>query len=146
MPLFFVWMKRSFFVVKDLIIITFQLLYGLWYLCRLKEPIVTVFGGARLAPDDVYAGITADLSHKLVEHGLSVLTGGGPGVMQAANCGAMYHKKDNGLRSMGIGVEGLGEGANSCVQKFIIIINFPARKWLLTRYSMAYVVMPGGFG
>lgn len=140
------WFKRSCSVIIDHTVIIFQLVYGLWYLCRLKEPIVTVFGGARLSQDDPYANVTSELTHKLADHDISVLTGGGPGVMRAANCGVIAHPNGNGFRSMGIGVEGLGESANTCVQKFIVMRNFPARKWLLTRYSMGFVVMPGGFG
>jgi uncharacterized protein (TIGR00730 family) len=140
------WVTRSCSVILDQIIITFQLIYGLWHISRLHEPIVTVFGGARLMQDDPYAEKTRQISGMLVSYHVSVLTGGGPGVMQAANCGALNRSHANGFRTMGIGVEGLGQGANMCVQKFIAMRNFPARKWLLTRYSIGYIVMPGGFG
>lgn len=140
------YVSRIVRVFIDHLVITFQLFYGLWYLSKLKEPIVTIFGGSRLAQDDPYAQITSNISHDLVEAGFSVLTGGGPGVMQAANCGAILHK-GKGLRSMGVSVEGLDdEESNVCVEKLIVMRNFPSRKWLLTRYSAGFVVMPGGFG
>ncbi len=138
-------LRRYASVLADQTVITGQLLYGVWYLSKLQDPIITVFGGARLKPEDPYAQATTELAHQLAEKGLSVLTGGGPGVMQAANCGAIYHK-GKAFRSMGIGVERLGEGANVCAQKYISMRNFPARKWLLTRYSAGFAVMPGGFG
>ena len=80
----------------------------------------------------------------LVEDDISVLTGGGPGIMEAASCGAVPTKGTG--RSMGIGVKDLGEGKNPCVQEYFILNYFFARKWLLTHYSKAFVVFPGGFG
>ncbi|MCH8327478.1 MAG: TIGR00730 family Rossman fold protein, partial [Candidatus Marinimicrobia bacterium] len=79
-----------------------QVIYGAWRLSTLQGPLVAIFGGARLSQESVHAQAANDLAKKLVEHDISVLTGGGPGVMYAANCGAV--SKDGGKgRSVGIG-------------------------------------------
>lgn len=122
-----------------------QLIYGAWKVFSLPKPIVSIFGGARLPETDIYFKQAHELASMLVQHNISVLTGGGPGVMQAANCGAVASKKAKG-KSMGIGVTDLGEGKNVCVQEYFVLDYFFARKWLLTRYSAAFVVFPGGFG
>lgn len=122
-----------------------QLLYGMWRIGGLKPPIVSIFGGARLKQTDYYALKAHELAQRLVNADVSVLTGGGPGIMQAANCGAIYAPQAKG-RSIGIGVRDLGELPNQCMQEYMILNQFWARKWLLTRYSVAFVVFPGGFG
>ena len=122
-----------------------QLLYGIWRLSKLPKPIVTVFGGARLEGRDPYFKKAHLLSEKLVEHDISVVTGGGPGVMEAALCGAI-HRKPTKAKSIGIAVKDLGEGRNPCVQEFFELDYFFARKWLLINYSIAFVVFPGGYG
>ena len=144
--MFIMWIKRSCAIIAEQMITMFQLIYGLWYVCKLTRPIVTVFGSARLSQDDHYSKVTQDLTLKLVTYDISVLTGGGPGLMEAANCGVLLHENGKKFRTMGIGVKGLGEGANVCVQKYIAMRNFSVRKWLLTRYSDGFAVMPGGFG
>lgn len=65
--------------------------------------------------------------------------------MEAASCGGIVPKKD-GVRIMGIGVTGLDEKPNECVHEHFNVDYFFARKWLLTTYSIAFVVFPGGFG
>jgi uncharacterized protein (TIGR00730 family) len=124
--------------------VNWQILYGIWRLTGVPGPIVTIFGGARVPQEDPYAKRAHQLGHKLVTHDISVLTGGGPGIMEAASCGAIAVGKKN--RSVGIGVKELGEGRNPCVQEYFELDYFFARKWLLTRYSIAFVVFPGGFG
>ena len=122
-----------------------QVIYGAWRLSALQGPLVAIFGGARLSQESVHAQAANDLAKKLVEHDISVLTGGGPGVMYAATCGAV--SKDGGKgRSVGIGVKDLGEEKNPCVQEYFELDYFFARKWLLTRFSSAFIVFPGGFG
>lgn len=124
--------------------VNLQLLYGIWKVSKLKQPIVSVFGGARLPKEDYYFRQAHELAARLVEEDISVLTGGGPGIMEAASCGAIP-RKGKGM-SMGIGVKDLGEGKNECVNEYFDLDFFFARKWLLTRYSSAFVVFPGGFG
>lgn len=95
--------------------------------------------------DDKYFLQAHELAEELVEHDISVLTGGGPGAMQAASCGAYQSKTGKG-KSMGISVTDLGEGKNPCTHDYLELDYFWARKWLLTRYSSAFAVFPGGFG
>ncbi len=121
-----------------------QMIYGAWRVSRIPAPIVSIFGGARFKLDDPYAKQAHQLAKLFVEADISVLTGGGPGIMEAASCGAIPIKGSG--RSVGIGVTDLRETKNPCVQEYFELDYFFARKWLLTRYSIAFVVFPGGFG
>jgi hypothetical protein len=123
----------------------FQLLYGAWKISALKQPIVTVFGGSRFKPDHPYVKKAQQLAQKLLEADISILNGGGPGIMEAASC-AMDLSKIKNAKSIGIGVTGLKEMHNPCVHEYFELNYFFARKWLLTRYSKAFIVFPGGFG
>jgi uncharacterized protein (TIGR00730 family) len=125
----------------------FQIIYGLLKMSRLPKPRVTFFGGARFKQDDDYAQIAKNLAATLAGRGVSVITGGGPGIMEAANCGVDFSSKKNHAQTMGIMISDLnGETVNKCSQLQISLKYFFARKWLLTRYSMGFVVFPGGFG
>ena len=124
---------------------SFHMTYGAWKLARLPKPRVSVFGGSKIDLEHPYARKAMVLSSKLVSKNISVLTGGGPGIMTAANCGAA--KEDTVLRSMGITVKGFkDELINACVQELITMNYFYSRKWLLITYSDAYVIFPGGVG
>lgn len=123
----------------------FQLLYGAWKVSALKQPIVTIFGGSRFAQDHPYAKKAQQLAQKLLEADISILNGGGPGIMEAASC-ALDLSKIKKAKSIGIGVKDLDEGHNPCVHEYFELNYFFARKWLLTRYSKAFIVFPGGFG
>lgn len=126
----------------------FRLAGGVWTLSKLEKPIVSVFGGSKVEQHHGYALKAATLAAQLIDHDISVITGGGPGIMQAANCGAFKH--NNGSRkakSIGISVEGLPqEIRNECADDFIVTHYFFTRKFLLTRYATAFVLFPGGFG
>jgi uncharacterized protein (TIGR00730 family) len=122
-----------------------RLVAGIWRISAIPKPFVSIFGGARLGQDDQYAQLAHTLAQQIVDEDISVLTGGGPGIMEAANCGAIYTKHGNG-RSIGIGVRDLNEAINVCVQEYFLLDEFWARKWLLTRYSSIFIVFPGGFG
>lgn len=122
-----------------------QLMYGTWRISKLPDPIVSIFGGARVKGGDIYFHKAHQLGQRLIELDVSVLTGGGPGIMEAASCGAIV-PRGRITRMMGIGVSDLGEKPNKCVQEFFQLDYFFARKWLLTRFSSAFVVFPGGFG
>jgi len=129
----------------NLIQVFFQLLYGAWKISALPVPIVSIFGGAHLSKQADYFHKALDLSRRFAENDISVLTGGGPGAMEAANCGAFRAKKGNG-RTMGIGVIGL-EDKNPCVlDTYFELDYFFARKLLLMSYSKAFIFFPGGFG
>jgi uncharacterized protein (TIGR00730 family) len=138
---FIFWFKNTLLLLKTL----FQLLRGMWHISKYKPPFVSIFGGARLKQTDFYALKAHELSQRLVNANVSVLTGGGPGIMEAANCGLTYAPTGT-ARSIGIGVRDLGEPFNICVQDYMQVNEFWARKWLLTRYSTAFIVFPGGFG
>lgn len=129
-----------------LIRVFFQMIYGAWRISKLPQPIISIFGGSRLSLDNPYAIQAHDLANRFVGRDISVLTGGGPGIMQAANCGAVNRNKLGTKRSIGIGVRDLGEEKNKCVEEYFELDYFFARKWLLTRYSVGVVVFPGGFG
>ncbi len=136
--------KQWWDVLKNQVVTTWELWYGVWQLNKLHRPIVSIFGGARLHYKSPYFKQAHDLAETLVKHDYSVITGGGPGIMNAANDGAR-HGDYIGYRSMGITVKGLGE-LNFSAQLQVKTSYFFSRKWLLTHYSEAYVVFPGGFG
>lgn len=139
-------LKRCLVLFFDLIPVVMQIVYGLWRLSKLTHPIVTIFGGSKVQQDSEFARQATQLAQMLVDHDISVLTGGGPGIMQAANCGAIREKKGQ-VRSIGVGVKGLDENLiNICAQEYIAMNYFFARKWLLTQYSVGFAVFPGGFG
>ncbi|HBL98525.1 TPA: TIGR00730 family Rossman fold protein [Candidatus Dependentiae bacterium] len=123
------------------------LLCGSWKVSKLPHPVVTFFGGRRLSRDCIYAQQAFLLAKRLTEAKISIITGGGPGVMEAANCGAAAAPNGENM-TMGIGVEGVntGEPINKCLKKYIITRFFFLRKQLLINYSHAYVIFPGGFG
>lgn len=124
----------------------FQIIYGAWRVSKLPHPIISIFGSSKTKPTDKYAHQANHIAALLVEQGISVLTGGGPGIMEAANCGAVLKGgKSTVTTSIGISVRGL-EDKNSCVQEFFEMDYFFARKWLLTEYSSGFIVFPGGFG
>ncbi len=124
----------------------FQLMYGVYKLSRLSQPIVAVFGGKGAYEEGKYANWAHDLAGKCAQKGMSVITGGGPGIMEAANCGAKQAAQNKKKSTLGIGVRGVDVGfVNDCSS----VINFDyvfARKWLLTRYICAVVLFPGGVG
>lgn len=131
-----------FFRLQGLVL---QQIYGAWRVSSLPRPIVTIFGGARFDQSDIYAKQAHELARMFADEGVSVLTGGGAGIMEAANCGVIASGEGKG-RTMGIGVANLNEKTNPCVQEYIELDYLYARKWLLTRYSVGFVVFPGGFG
>lgn len=136
--------KMVFFAFIRLVHVMFQMLYGAWRVSSLPQPIVTIFGGSRFLQKDPYSMQANKFGRMLIEANISVLTGGGPGIMEAVSCGAMLEAQGKG-KSMGIGVENL-EGPNRCTKQYFSVHYFFARKWLLTRFSDAFVVFPGGFG
>jgi uncharacterized protein (TIGR00730 family) len=126
--------------------IFFQLLIGAWRVSKLSHPIISIFGSSKTEQADQYAHEANKIAALFVAEGISVLTGGGPGIMQAANCGAVL--KGGGrakITSIGINVRGL-EGKNPCVQQYFELDSIFARKWLLTQYSSGFVLFPGGIG
>tara|TARA_R110000868_G_scaffold304437_7_gene565037 strand:+ start:7184 stop:7894 length:711 start_codon:yes stop_codon:yes gene_type:complete len=108
-------------------------------------PCVTIFGSARTKPDHKYYKLADEFASQLTKKGFGVISGGGPGIMEAANKGA---KESNG-KSVGVGIELPHEqGINAYVDpKYKINFNyFFVRKVMFVKYSQALVVFPGGFG
>lgn len=106
-------------------------------------PAISVFGSARSLPGapDYEAGV--DVGRRLVEAGYAVITGGGPGIMEAANKGA----HDAGGISVGLGIElPFEQGLNEYVNLGMNFRYFFARKTCFVKYSQGFVVLPGGFG
>ncbi len=125
----------------------FDLLYGMYRVSRLNHAPVTIFGGSRLQKNSKYMVMARQLAHKLAKNNVPVLTGGGPGIMEAASCGATStHAKV--VTTIGINVKGLDQppGGTVCQRNVIEMNNFGARKWLLIHYSIGFAVFPGGFG
>lgn len=108
-----------------------------------KGPCVTVFGSARFKEDHEYYKKTVKLSGEISKLGFTILTGGGPGIMEAANRGA----RETGGKSIGINIElPFEQKPNPYLDRWVNMKYFFVRKVLLTKYSYAFVVMPGGFG
>jgi uncharacterized protein (TIGR00730 family) len=106
-------------------------------------PCVTVFGSARFDEEHRYYRQGRELGRRLARLGFTVLTGGGPGVMEAANRGA----KEAGGRSIGCNIILPQEqAANPYVDKVVTFRYFFVRKVMLVKYSQAFVILPGGFG
>jgi uncharacterized protein (TIGR00730 family) len=106
-------------------------------------PAVSVFGSARVAPDSRYYGLARGVGRLLAERGYAVITGGGPGIMEAANRGAA----EAGGLSVGCTIELPHEQAvNEFVNLAIAFRYFFVRKTMFVKYSEAYIVFPGGYG
>lgn len=90
-----------------------------------------------------YAKKAQELGQRFIDADISILTGGGPGIMEAASCHISYTGK---AKSIGIGVKDLEERPNVCATEYFELEYFFARKWLLTEFSSAFVIFPGGFG
>ena len=106
-------------------------------------PCVTVFGSARFKEGHPYYEKTRELAAKIAQMGFTIMTGGGPGIMEAANRGA----KEAGGRSVGCNIVlPMEQKPNQWLDKWVSIRYFFVRKTLLIKYSYAFIVMPGGFG
>jgi len=106
-------------------------------------PCVTVFGSSRIKRDDPHYELARKMGGAIARLGFTVMTGGGPGIMEAANRGA----KEVGGRSVGCNIELASEqAANAYLDRCVRMHYFFVRKALLVKYSYAFVVMPGGAG
>jgi uncharacterized protein (TIGR00730 family) len=107
------------------------------------EPAVSIYGSARIKPGDELYARTEEIARRLGEIGFSIITGGGPGVMEAANKGA----HEAGAKSVGVNIE-LPEQQipNPYTSITLSIHHFFVRKVLLVKYATAFVIMPGGLG
>jgi hypothetical protein len=107
------------------------------------QPAVSIFGSARTKPDHPYYKKTEEIARLLSDAGFSVISGGGPGIMEAANKGAFYGKSP----SVGLNIQLPHEQSNNPYQNISQTFqHFFARKVMFVKFASAYVVMPGGFG
>ena len=108
-------------------------------------PCVSIFGSARLKPEDKYYSVAVDIAKRITEIGFGVITGGGPGIMEAGNKGA----REGGGKSIGLNIElPFEQHFNPFIDK-PYSINFDyffVRKVMFVKYSQGFIVLPGGFG
>lgn len=108
-------------------------------------PCVTIFGSARVKPNNPFYKMADEIAFQLVEHGYGVITGGGPGIMEAGNRGA---KRAKG-KSVGLNIYLPHEQKGNIYidpDKLITFDYFFVRKVMFMKYSQGFIVMPGGFG
>ena len=106
-------------------------------------PAVTIFGSARTKPDSPYYHLAERTAEVIVKSGMAVITGGGGGIMEAANKGAI----EAGGRSVGLNIELPHEQKPNGYQNLSLSFRyFFARKTMFTKYARAFVILPGGFG
>jgi uncharacterized protein (TIGR00730 family) len=104
---------------------------------------VTIFGSARAQPEDSTYQLARETARLLGEQGFAIMTGAGPGIMEAANRGA----RESGTLSIGLNIElPLEQGANEYLDRVVNFRYFFVRKTMLAKYSLAFVCFPGGFG
>lgn len=107
------------------------------------RPAVSIFGSARTAPDHADYMLTEEIARKLSDAGFSVISGGGPGIMEAANKGAYFGKSPSVGLNIQLPHEQSGNPYQDISQTFQ---HFFARKVMFVKFAAAYVVMPGGYG
>ncbi len=106
-------------------------------------PCVTIFGSARFDPDHRYYALARETAQRVGRTGFTIMTGGGPGIMEAANRGA----RDVGAYSIGCNISLPQEQKpNPYVDRYIEFRHFFVRKLMLVKYSYAFIALPGGFG
>jgi uncharacterized protein (TIGR00730 family) len=122
--------------------VLFELIRGFRVL-HFVGPCVTVFGSARFPEDHEYYALARGLGGELARSGFTVMTGGGPGMMEAANRGA----REAGGRSIGCNIQLPREQRpNRSLDRMVLFRHFFVRKVMLVKYSYAFVALPGGFG
>ncbi len=108
-------------------------------------PCVTIFGSARTKPDNKYYKMAEEIAYLLTKRGFGVITGGGPGIMEAGNKGAHF----SGGKSVGLNIDlPFEQSANPFIDpdKLMTFNYFFVRKLMFMKYSQGYITMPGGFG
>jgi hypothetical protein len=107
------------------------------------RPSVSIFGSARMAPDHPYYKLTEEIAFELSNAGFSIVTGGGPGLMEAGSKGGYEGKS----QSVGLNINLPHEQSSNSYQNISLFFrHFFSRKVMFVKYASAYVVMPGGFG
>ena len=130
--------RELYFIVK----VMWEFIKGLRNL-HFVGPCITIFGSARLKDGTPEYQQTCEIAGKIAQLGFTIMTGGGPGIMEAANRGA----KEVGGRSVGVNIElPFEQNPNPYLDRSVDIRYFFVRKVLLLKYSYGFVIMPGGFG
>ena len=128
--------------IRLLFRITAEFIDGLEALAPVS-PAVSVFGSTRIGPDDPAYAMAEQTGRLLVQHGYAVMTGGGPGVMEAANKGAY----EAGGVSVGLNIElPFQQVPNRYLTKLLNFQHFFVRKVMFVKHSIAFVILPGGYG
>lgn len=140
------WLMETFHVFGMCLRSGFELSRGIYMLSQLKRPIVSVFGGKGAYEGGKYSTLARDFSTRCGKNGIAIITGGGPGIMEAANCGAYEGSGNDKEVTLGIAVSGVDTGFKNRCAKVIVVSSFFVRKWLLMKYSSAFVLFPGGIG
>ncbi len=134
--------NRRFQELKQILDVAWEFLKGVRAL-HFVGPCITVFGSARFEEDHPYYKLARKMGAEIAKMGFTVMTGGGPGIMEAANRGA----KDVGGRSVGCNIElPFEQKHNPWLDRWVTMKYFFVRKVLLMKYSYGFVIMPGGFG
>jgi len=121
----------------------YELIRGTYAFHRVQN-CITIYGSARFSEDNKYYQMAQTLSQRLAQEGFAIMTGGGPGIMEAANRGAK--QESNGL-SVGCTIDlPFEEKPNEYLDKTVKLRYFFSRKLMLTKHSVGFVAMPGGFG
>ncbi|MBW2466170.1 MAG: LOG family protein, partial [Deltaproteobacteria bacterium] len=111
-------------------------------LSGLQSPAVSFFGSARTTPDDTYYKLTSEIAAELVGQGYTVITGGGPGIMEAANKGAL----EAGGNSVGLNINlPFEQEPNNFANIPLSFKYFFVRKVMFIKYALAFICMQGGF-
>lgn len=106
-------------------------------------PAVSIFGSARVGPEDEIYKTAVAIARKLAQSGFNIITGGGPGIMEAGNKGAV----EGGARSVGLNIRlPLEQAHNEFADVVVEFKYFFVRKVMFVKYAQAYIGMPGGFG
>lgn len=134
--------KSKFYEFRRALRIFFECIKGFRFMHKVGR-CVTLFGSARFPQDHVYSIKARDFGRRIANQGFAVMTGGGPGIMEASNRGA----KDAGGKSLGCNIQLPKEQKpNPFLDRWMEFRYFFVRKLILVKYSSAFVVFPGGFG
>ena len=131
----------------------YYLMRGFWVLSRMQQPLVTMFGSAIPSSDNKYRAAAYTIARMVACQGNSIVTGGGPGIMEGIAQGVRSAVLDNKnvnrlkrVRCLGIGVKGIDETFDSACDSFFQVNSFAVRKQLLVACSRSTIVFPGGIG
>lgn len=134
--------QRRGFELGQAVAIFFEIMHGFRRL-HFLGPCVTVFGSARFTEEHMYYALAREVGRQLARAGFTVMTGGGPGIMEAANRGA----REAGGYSVGCNIELPQEQKpNPYLDRWVTFRHFFVRKLMLVKYSYAFIAMPGGYG